>query len=135
VAGDHRPGAAGFERVIVVVFIAGVAGAALRYVVDGLVQQRWGRSFPLGTFVVNVSGALALGLITGLVLEHPAAPSLLRIGAGIGLVGSYTTFSTLMFESFRALREGAWRIAAVNTLGSTACGMALAAVGLRLGRI
>jgi CrcB protein len=121
--------------VIAVVFIAGAAGATLRYVVDGLVQQRWGRSFPLGTFAVNMSGALALGLITGFLLEHPGAPSVLRIGAGIGFVGAYTTFSTLMFESFRALREGAWRIAAVNTFGSTACGMALAAVGLRLARM
>jgi CrcB protein len=121
--------------VIAVVFIAGAAGAAFRYLVDELVQQRWGRSFPLGTFAVNMSGALALGLIAGLVLEHPAAPSLLRIGAGVGFVGSYTTFSTLMVESFRSLCEGAWRLAALNMLGSTACGMALAAVGLRLGRI
>lgn len=120
---------------IAVVFIAGAAGAALRYLVDGLVQERWGGSFPLGTFAVNISGALALGLITGFLLEHPAAPSVVRVAAGVGFVGSYTTFSTLMFESFRALREGAWRIAAVNTLGSTACGVALAAVGLRLGRI
>ena len=120
---------------IAVVFVAGALGAVLRYVVDGVVQERWGRSFPLGTFVVNISGALLLGLLTGFLLRHMSAPPALKYGADVGFVGAYTTFSTLMFESFRLLREGAWRMAALNTLGSTACGMAVAAVGLVVGRI
>lgn len=120
---------------IAVVFVAGALGAVLRYVVDGVVQERWGRSFPLGTFVVNISGALVLGLLTGFLLGHTSAPPMLKYGAGEGFVGAYTTFSTLMFESFRLLREGAWRMAALNTLGSTACGMIVAAVGLAVGRI
>ena len=130
----RRPRAAGGGCVIAVVFVAGALGAVLRYVVDGVVQERWGRSFPLGTFVVNLSGALMLGLLTGSLLGHSSASEVLKYGAGVGFVGAYTTFSTPMFESFRLLREGAWRMAALNTLGSTACGMAVAAVGLAVGR-
>ena len=119
---------------IAVVFVAGALGAVLRYLVDGWVQERWGHTFPLGTFVVNLSGALMLGLLTGSLLGHSSASEVLKYGAGVGFVGAYTTFSTPMFESFRLLREGAWGMAALNTLGSTACGMAVAAVGLAVGR-
>ena len=111
---------------IAVVFVAGALGATLRYLIDGIVQERWGQSFPLGTFAVNMSGALLLGLLTGFLLGHTSAPLVLRYGAGVGFVGAYTTFSTLMFQSFRLLREGAWQMALVNTLGSTVGGMAAA---------
>lgn len=115
-------------------FFAGALGAAARYVVDGLVQERWNGTFPLGTLTVNLSGALLLGLLTGYLLIHTPAPPALKTVVGTGLVGGYTTFSTLTFESFRLLREGARGFAAWNMLGSIGGGMLLAALGLWLGR-
>ena len=115
------------------VVVAGGLGAALRYLVDGLVQERWEDAFPAGTFVVNLSGALALGVVTGFVVGHvPISPAVAAI-AGTGFVGAYTTFSTLMYESLRLLREGSARYATLNLLVSTAAGLVLASLGLWLG--
>ena len=120
---------------IAAVFLAGSLGAVLRYLVDGAVQDRWDGAFPLGTFAVNMTGAFLLGTLTGFLVAHPSSPPALRVVAGVGFFGAYTTFSTLMFESFRLLREGAWSIALINTVGGTAFGMAVAALGLRLGGV
>lgn len=116
------------------VAVAGGAGAACRYLVDGWIQQRWGGPFPMGTFVVNVSGSLALGVLTGFFMVHASAPGGVRTVAGTGFVGAYTTFSTLAFESFRSAREGARRYALLNVFGSLAGGLTAAGLGLWLGR-
>jgi fluoride exporter len=113
---------------------AGVAalggiGAVARFTLDGAVARRWAGSFPLGTFVVNISGATLLGFLVGL------APStdVLRL-AGTALLGSYTTFSTWMLETERAAEEGEDRSAAANIVVSLAAGVAAAAIGRAVGR-
>ena len=78
------------------VVLIGGCGAVLRFLVDGAVSARLGRSFPYGTLIINLSGAAILGLITGLALSRDAA-----LLAGTAAVGSYTTFSTWMFETQR----------------------------------
>lgn len=115
------------------VVVAGGLGAALRYIVDGLVQERWEDAFPAGTFAVNLSGAFALGVVTGFVVGHPPISPAVAAVAGTGFVGAYTTFSTWMYESLRLLREGGPRYAALNLLGSTAAGLLLASLGLWIG--
>jgi len=115
------------------VALAGAAGAACRYGVDGAVQQRWRGAFPAGTFVVNMSGALVLGGIAGYFAHHGGAPSSFRVVAGTGFVGAYTTFSTYTYESMRLFAEGAWPEGLLNVVGSVATGLALAALGLWIG--
>ena len=110
------------------VLVLSGAGAALRYAVDVLVTARTGGGFPLGTVVVNLSGALALGLIAGLALSHDAA-----LVAGTAAVGSYTTFSTWMGETHRLAVEGQRRAAAVNVLASLGFGLGAVALGRLLG--
>ncbi len=78
------------------VVLIGGCGSVLRFAVDGVVGARLGRAFPFGTLVVNVSGAMILGLLTGLALGDDGA-----LLAGTAAVGSYTTFSTWMFETQR----------------------------------
>jgi len=80
------------------VVLIGGAGSVLRFLADGAVQG--GRDYPLGTLAVNVSGAVILGLLTGLALGHDAA-----LLAGTAVVGSYTTFSTWMLETQRLTEE------------------------------
>ena len=80
------------------VVLIGGAGSVLRFLADGAVQG--GRDYPLGTLAVNVSGAVVLGLLTGLALGHDAA-----LLAGTAVVGSYTTFSTWMLETQRLTEE------------------------------
>lgn len=115
-----------------VAFIAaGAIAAPVRYLVDGAIGDRTGGVFPWGTFVVNVSGSLMLGFLTGLTLYHafPAEP---RIVLGTGFCGAYTTFSTFTFETLRLVEEGATNEALRNISATLLTGSAAAAAGLAL---
>ncbi len=118
---------------LVAVFLAGAAGALARYLVDGAIAERWSGAFPMGTFVVNATGSLLLGLIVGYVTAHNAAPVNLKAIAGTGFVGAYSTFSTLTWETLTLLRGGARRYAAVNLGASLALGLGAAGLGLWVG--
>jgi fluoride exporter len=106
------------------VLIAGGLGAVLRFVVDGTVARRAARSFPLGTLVVNISGAALLGLLGGLALSRHAA-----LLADTAFVGSYTTFSTWMLETQRLGEERQLRSAVANIVASIVLGIAAALAG------
>ncbi len=114
-------------------FVAGAGGAACRYLLDGAVQERWDGAFPVGTLTVNLTGAFALGILTGFVTTHPSSSAVIKFGAGAGFIGAFTTFSTLAYESLRLLREGAPRYGVLNLVGSAAAGLLVAAVGLAIG--
>ena len=110
------------------VVIIGGLGSVLRFLVDGAVGSRLGRDFPFGTLVVNVSGALILGLLTGLALGNDEG-----LLAGTAAVGSYTTFSTWMLESQRLAEERELRSLAGNVIVSLVLGVAAAAAGRAIG--
>jgi CrcB protein len=114
--------------------LAGAVGAPLRYVIDGMVSDRAPATFPFGTFVVNMSGSFALGLVTGLVLYH-AFPANGRLIIGVGLIGAYTTFSAFTFEAASLIERRELRLAALNIGGSVVVGAAAAAAGLALGAL
>lgn len=113
-------------------FIAAAAvGAPLRYLLDSAIAERVEGVFPWGTFVVNASGSLLAGLVSGLALYHgfPTAPNVVL---ATGFCGAYTTFSTFTFETVRLIEEGAITEALLNVAAtSLTCGAA-AAVGLAL---
>jgi fluoride exporter len=111
--------------------VAGAVGAPLRYVVDVLVSERSAGAFPLGTMVVNVSGAFVLGLITGLAMYH-GLPKSSREIIGTGLVGAYTTFSTFSLETMQLLEDGELQQALTNVAVSLVAGGLAAAAGLAL---
>ncbi|MHB8669074.1 MAG: fluoride efflux transporter CrcB [Acidimicrobiales bacterium] len=111
--------------------VGGALGAPARYLLDGLVQDRTQGAFPWGTFVINVTGSLLLGLITGAGLYH-AFPATPRIWLGTGFCGAYTTFSTFTFETIRLLEEGALTDAFQNAVASVVLGTAAAGMGLAL---
>lgn len=108
--------------------LGGGCGAALRFVVDGAVTRRFTGALPMGTLVVNVSGALALGVFDG-----AALPRDLGLVVGTGMIGSYTTFSTWMFETQRLVEVRQHVRAAQNVSVSLALGLAAGAVGLWIG--
>jgi fluoride exporter len=111
--------------------IAAAIGAPARYLVDGLVQDRTNGAFPWGTFVVNLSGSLLLGIITGWGLYHGLDPTA-RIVLGTGGMGAYTTFSTLTYETVQLAEQGAVNEALRNALGSFLAGLAAASAGLAI---
>jgi CrcB protein len=110
------------------VILIGGAGSVLRYGVDGAIASRTGRAFPYGTLVVNVSGSVLLGFVTGLALSHNAA-----LLAGTAAVGSYTTFSTWMFETQRLAEDRQMLSLAVNVMVSLVAGVAAVALGRLVG--
>ncbi|WP_106815821.1 fluoride efflux transporter CrcB [Microbacterium timonense] len=109
--------------------LAGGAGAGLRYLVDRLVTPR-GARFPWGIFVVNVSGSFALGLLTG--LGAAVAPEW-SMTLGLGLLGGYTTFSTVSVETVLLAQRRRRRDAVLNLFGTLVAAAAAAGVGLLLG--
>ena len=110
------------------VLLAGGLGSVLRFVVDGAVARRVARSFPFGTLTVNITGAVLLGLISGLVLSRHAA-----LLADTAFVGSYTTFSTWMLETQRLSEERQVVYALANIVVSMALGVAAALLGQWIG--
>ena len=121
-------------RTVVGIGIAGCLGALARYGLDGLVSRR-ASAFPWGTFVVNVSGAFLLGFVVTVLGERVAVGSWLRATVAIGFLGAYTTFSTLSFETYRLLEDGAYALAAANGLGSLVAGLGAVYLGVVVGRV
>jgi CrcB protein len=111
--------------------VAGAIGAPLRYVVDVLVSERSAGAFPLGTMVVNISGAFVLGIITGLAMYH-GLPKSSREILGTGMVGAYTTFSTFSLETMQLLEDGELQQALTNVAVSLVAGGLAAGAGLAL---
>jgi fluoride exporter len=115
-----------------VAFIAaGALGAPVRYLVDGFVGDRAEGVFPWGTFLINVTGSLALGFLTGLALYH-GFPDTPKVVLGAGFCGAFTTFSTYTFETVRLVEEGAINEAFRNALGTLVSCAAAAAAGVAL---
>ena len=114
--------------VLIGVGLLGGVGAIGRFLLDGAVAARIGDRFPWGTLAVNLSGALALGVLVG----AGVGGDVLRL-FGTGLLGAYTTFSTWMFESQRLAEDGRLRRGLANLLVSLVLGVALAWAGRELG--
>jgi CrcB protein len=98
------------------------------------VSDRIAGVLPWGTFVVNISGSFALGLLYALTVEQGLLPAASRAALMIGFLGAYTTFSTLMLESLRLVEEGAYPAAFVNIVGSVGLGFGAVVVGMAIGR-
>jgi fluoride exporter len=111
--------------------VAAAFGAAARYVVDQVIQHQHDQTFPWGTFVINVSGSLLLGLTLGLAAHHGLAPAAATV-IGAGFLGGYTTWSTYVWESLALAEAGAVGQATLNLAGSLVAGIAAAAGGFGL---
>lgn len=120
---------------LVLVGLGGFAGAVARRVIDLWVSDRAEAGFPLGTLVVNLSGAFLLGLLFAWATERDVLPREIRGPLMIGFLGAYTTFSTWMLESWRLVEDGAWQLALLNLGGSVLLGVIAVVGGLAVGRL
>jgi CrcB protein len=119
---------------IILIAAGGAAGAVSRYLVDTIVSERFAGAFPLGTLVINMSGSFLLGLLFALAVDEARLPSEVRPALMIGFLGAYTTFSTLMLESWRLVEDGALALAVVNLAGSMVLGVVAVVAGMAIGR-
>ena len=116
------------------VALGGAAGAAARFAVAQWMGARWGWTFPWGTFAVNVTGSLAIGLVMTLLFARGADPAY-RLLLVTGFLGGYTTFSAFSFEAISLLESRRWDAAALYVIGSVVLGLLATSLGLGLGRL
>jgi CrcB protein len=125
IAADHSP----TLGLALLVALSGGAGAVLRALLIHHVSIRRSDPLPLGTLLVNTSGSLVLGVLTGLSMYHGLGPHVLTI-FGLGLCGGYTTWSTASWESVHLARSGHRTEAVVYTLGGLVICLGVAAAGI-----
>ena len=113
------------------VALAAGLGAVSRYIIDQVVQHRVRGEYPYGTLLINLTGSLLLGLISGLAIHH-GLPATLTLLVGTGFAGGYTTLSTWAWESLALAETGHLLLAVSNIVGSFALGLTAAATGLGL---
>ena len=116
------------------VMLGGAGGALARYALE-LIALRLGFSSQIAILAVNVSGSFALGLLLSLWLAKTSYPPGLQLLLAVGFLGSFTTFSTLMWESFRLAQNDSVLMALLNLSGSVAAGLAAVALGFLAGRL
>jgi CrcB protein len=113
---------------IAAVGLLGGAGAVARLLLDGAISERVAVAFPVGTLAVNLIGSLILGIVIGAGIGADGA----RLVA-TGLLGSFTTFSTWIYESHRLAEDGEAGVAFANIAISLIAGVGLASFGIVIG--
>lgn len=118
------------------IFLGAGLGGVCRFGISNVIYSIFGRQFPYGTLVVNISGCFLMGLLFALLIERvdgfgPQLRSLLLIG----LLGGYTTFSSFSIETINLLENGAWLSAFLNIFFSVAFGICATWLGLVGGRL
>ena len=111
--------------------LGGFIGANARFVVARLVGAAFETRFPLGTFVINVSGSFLLGVL-GTVIALKVMPNseAMRLALGVGFLGAFTTFSTFEFETHALLEDGSWLLATTNMFASLFVGLLAVRAGM-----
>ena len=120
---------------LLLIALGGSAGALLRYLVSGWVQQLSGGSFPLGTLIVNLIGCLAIGFLAAVFTGPLIVREEYRIAVLVGLLGSFTTFSTFGYETLTLIRDGALWPALASVTGNVVLGVTAVWLGRALVRL
>ena len=108
---------------LILIAVGGALGSVGRYALSTAVQRFSSPFFPYGTFVVNVLGCLAFGIIMGAARERFVLGPSERAFLLIGILGGFTTFSTFSYETFALLQDGEFARAFANAAGQLICGL------------
>ena len=119
---------------VLLVAIGGAIGASTRYLLGGWIQSQAGSPFPWGTFIINISGSLLIGIVFGFA-ERGFLSANARLLLATGILGGYTTFSTFSFETMSLLISGGKGMALLNTVGQTVVGLLAVYTGFFLIRL
>jgi CrcB protein len=117
--------------IFLAVAVAGAAGAAARYGLD-IRFRRDPQHIPWVTFAINVGGSFILGAVVATLDAHPHPA--VRPAITIGLLGAFTTFSTMSLETYRLLDRGHVTLACAYALGSLGAGLLALGLGVGVGR-
>jgi fluoride exporter len=119
--------------IVAVIALGGAIGATVRQIVSEALPKA-SQGFPFGTFVVNVSGCLLIGLLMVSIVDVRRPHRLVRPFLGVGLLGGYTTFSTYVVETQSLIQAGDPRTAFGYFGGSVVGALLAVQIGVLLGR-
>ena len=114
---------------VILVALGGGLGAAARGCVSQAMPVR-GDGWPVATFLINVTGSFALGLLAGWLTTRGEGGEPWRLFLGVGVLGGFTTFSAYSLETMRMIERSDWLSASTYALGSVLAGLAAVALGL-----
>lgn len=112
----------------------GFVGALCRFAVASLATRLFGRGFPVGTLLINLSGSFALGYFLARVARGRDVSETTQLAVTVGFLGAYTTFSTFVYESDAFLRTGFTARAALYLVLSIALGLLCVRLGMMAGQ-
>ena len=116
------------------VFFGGGLGASLRHTVNIACTKSFGTAFPYGTFIINISGSIVMGLIAGYLAFKGEATQHWRLFLMTGILGGYTTFSAFSLDAALLYERGEIGLALFYVLGSVVFSIAGLFAGLALVR-
>lgn len=123
-------------RIPIAISLGAIAGALSRYYLTLWVAKTCGTGFPYGTFLINLTGCLAMGFFVTFSLERVAViPPEVRIMVTTGFLGAYTTFSTYGLETVTLLRDRSFTGASFYWAGSAILGVISIQLGILLARL
>jgi len=120
---------------LLAIAIGGAVGSLLRFLVSKFIQTRVGVEFPVGTLLVNLSSAFLIGFFFAFFVERLDLSPNLRALLITGLLGGYSTYSTLFYEAYYMLFNGEWLKALLYLLISNGLGLLFVAIGYGLGKM
>lgn len=120
---------------ILAIAVGGALGSIARFGLSVWIHSWAGRDFPYGTFIVNVSGCIAIGFLFVLFTEGLSNNTVLRAAVLIGVLGGYTTFSTFSIEAFNLIEQGEALKALTYVLSSVVVGLLGTWLGIWIGRL
>lgn len=120
---------------VILISIGAAFGALSRYFINEWAVQRWGSGFPFGTFIINVCGSLLIGLLLTVFFNKSLPDHGWRLFFVVGFLGSFTTFSSLMYESVYFIHRGQALHGFINIAASVLSGVLAAGLGIYLGSI
>jgi fluoride exporter len=126
------------ERILpyLLVGVGGFVGANARFLVGRGVASAFPTRFPLGTFLINVTGSFLLGIVAALVARTASPGSEgMRLSLGVGFLGAYTTFSAFELETHVLLTDGDWFTATANVAASVLIGLLAVRAGIVVARM
>jgi len=116
---------------MIFVGLGGGLGAITRYALGNLITSKTKSFFPFGTFFINLTGSIILGLVNSLYLKHAISTNL-WLFIGIGFLGGYTTFSTFGYETIQLIIAKKFNIALYYVLLSTITSICGAYIGYHI---
>ncbi len=120
---------------LLLIGFAGFIGTLGRYWLSGIVGRRYSETFPFGTLTVNLVGCFIIGLLFYLMQERYLVNENVRSIVLIGLIGGFTTFSSLGLQTFTLLRDNEIALAALNIVASNVLGLLLVWAGYTLAKV